>query len=295
MEVDKKLKAEEKTTIVDRPEECLISRYDTNSVASNDPIEDKRSEVIVERDHSISSNPNGNGKEKVESIVTGDLAFFLVCDGHSGFHTSTYLSQKLIAFVALELDKVFREVGEYGKLANVKAGMPSKAWNLLFGGPSISSSKGGLDGDPEIVKRAIIKAFLGLDKEIVNTPIELLKEYELSLLSPTSSNSTASSTPVPGSLSNLAHSIFPLSSGGTDGSPSVFTATQKTAHESILPALSGSCALMTYIDSARGDMYTACTGDSRAIAGYWKPKEGRWEVEELSEDQTGRNLKEVKR
>lgn len=75
----------------------------------------------------------------------------------------------------------------------------------------------------------------------------------------------------------------------------MYTATQKSAHETMLPALSGSCALLTYVDSARGDVFVACTGDSRAVAGWWDHGRQRWEVEALSKDQTGRNMDEVKR
>ncbi|SPO35361.1 related to PTC5 - putative 2C protein phosphatase (PP2Cs) [Pseudozyma flocculosa] len=316
-EVDRRLTENERSTRVDRPPgACLVARYDTNSVASNDPIEDKRAEVIVERDRGVAecdrpsdiSGSDGAHKavgatasvEEAQSQAAGqpakgDLCFFAVMDGHAGYHTSTLLSQKLIAFVALELDKVFREAGEYGQVAKAKAAMPSKLWRSIFGGPANAASAGGLDGDPEVIKRAIAKAFRSLDKEIVNTPVELLKEYELSLATTSSSSaSPASPSRVTGatgtrSLSSLAHSIFPTSSNAT------FTATQKSAYESILPALSGSCALLTYVDSAREDVYVACTGDSRAIAGYWDDKAGKWEVEALSVDQTGRNPDEVKR
>ncbi len=305
-EVDRRLTENQRSTRVDRPQgACLVARYDTNSVASNDPIEDKRAEVIVERDRGVadprpssaSSSPattTTNTPNTASGSLNGDLCFFAVMDGHAGFHTSTLLSQKLIAFVALELDKVFREAGEYAEIAKAKSAMPSKLWRALVGGSSRTSSASGitsgLDGDPEIVKRAIAKAFRGLDKEIVNTPVELLKEYELSLASTSSSSvqpdGGAGSTR---SLSSLAHTIFPSSTNAT------FTATQKSAYESILPALSGSCALLTYIDSARHDIYVACTGDSRAVAGYWDEDTGKWEVEALSVDQTGRNPDEVRR
>ena len=302
-EVDRRLTENQRSTRVDRPQgACLVARYDTNSVASNDPIEDKRAEVIVERDRAVvDSRPSSSSTSPVSSTpntatgsANGDLCFFAVMDGHAGFHTSTLLSQKLIAFVALELDKVFREAGEYGEIAKAKSAMPSKLWRAIVGGGSGASStvgsSAGLDGDPEVVKRAIAKAFRGLDKEIVNTPVELLKEYELSL----ASTSSSSVSPEGGagntrSLSSLAHSIFPSSINAT------FTATQKSAYESILPALSGSCALLTYIDSARQDVYVACTGDSRAVAGYWDEDSGKWEVEALSVDQTGRNPDEVRR
>jgi pyruvate dehydrogenase phosphatase len=204
---------------------------------------------------------------------------------------------QLIASVALELDKVIREAGEYGQIAKAKAAMPAKLWRVIFGGPEPASADSqsasfGLDGDSEIVKRAIVKAFRGLDKEIVNTPVELLKEYELArdaiLGSHRSDQNQLSGTK---SLSSLAHSIFPVSQPSNSSS----TATQNSAYETMLPALSGSCALLTYVDSARGDVYVACTGDSRAVAGWWDHDRQQWQVEALSKDQTGRNLEEVKR
>ncbi|PWN86575.1 protein serine/threonine phosphatase 2C [Acaromyces ingoldii] len=300
-EVDQRLTEHEVSTRVEGSAgPCIVTRYDTNSVASNEPIEDKRAEVIVERDNQ--QGPRGN------------LSFFAIMDGHAGYHTSTLLSQKLIAFVALELEKVIREAGEYGQIARAKAAMPSKLWRILFGGPESSSSSSssssgsvnaagsGLDGDPEIVKRAIIKAFRGLDKEIVNTPVELLKEYELSRSSISNSSSSGSGSGSGAaqhggstrSLSSLAHSIFPVSPSSSS-MDSVSTATKRSAYETMLPALSGSCALLTYVDSARGDIYVACTGDSRAVAGWWDADARRWHVEALSKDQTGRNADEAKR
>lgn len=172
--------------------------------------------------------------------------------------------------------------------------MPAKLWKVLFGDSNdASSASSGLDGDAAIVKRAIAKAFRGLDKEIVNTPVELLKEYELARDSILGSHQ-GDPAPTGGtrSLSSLAQSIFPISKS-SDSVTS--TATRKSAHETLLPALSGSCALLTYVDSARGDVYVACTGDSRAVAGWYDHDKQQWQVEALSTDQTGRNLDEVKR
>jgi len=56
--------------------------------------------------------------------------------------------------------------------------------------------------------------------------------------------------------------------------------------------------LLAMIDTAKDDLYVACTGDSRAVAGYWDTAEdgsGKWRVEVLTEDQTGRNPSELKR
>jgi len=55
---------------------------------------------------------------------------------------------------------------------------------------------------------------------------------------------------------------------------------------------------MAVLDTAHRDLYVACTGDSRAVAGFWEENKdgtGTWRVEVLSEDQTGRNLNELKR
>lgn len=55
---------------------------------------------------------------------------------------------------------------------------------------------------------------------------------------------------------------------------------------------------MAIFDTVQRDLYVACTGDSRAVAGIWTEDEnghGSWRVEVLSEDQTGRNPDELKR
>jgi pyruvate dehydrogenase phosphatase len=55
---------------------------------------------------------------------------------------------------------------------------------------------------------------------------------------------------------------------------------------------------MAFLDPSKRDLYVACTGDSRAIAGIWEETDdgtGKWRVEVLTEDQTGRNENEAKR
>ncbi|CAG8614729.1 31373_t:CDS:2 [Racocetra persica] len=66
-------------------------------------------------------------------------------------------------------------------------------------------------------------------------------------------------------------------------------------NESLLSALSGSCAILAYVDTAANDLYVACTGDSRAVLGVKDPTTGEWKPIPLSEDQTGRNEHEVER
>ncbi|KAK3815189.1 MAG: phosphatase 2C-like domain-containing protein [Benniella sp.] len=70
------------------------------------------------------------------------------------------------------------------------------------------------------------------------------------------------------------------------------------ACSSLLPAVSGSCALLTYVDPRGNDLYVACTGDSRAVLGVREqlPDGGHaWRAVPMSFDQTGRNKWEVQR
>jgi len=56
--------------------------------------------------------------------------------------------------------------------------------------------------------------------------------------------------------------------------------------------------LLAVFDTAHRDLYVACVGDSRAVAGVWEPSEdgkGHWRIEVLTEDQTGRNPSELAR
>ena len=55
----------------------------------------------------------------------------------------------------------------------------------------------------------------------------------------------------------------------------------------------GSCALLTLLDTDKRDLYVACVGDSRAVAGV--KEADSWGVDVLTQDQTGRNPDEVAR
>ncbi|KAH6610250.1 phosphatase 2c [Trichoderma cornu-damae] len=75
----------------------------------------------------------------------------------------------------------------------------------------------------------------------------------------------------------------------------VFKASSKAvAAELLQPALSGSCALLSFYDSRSKMLRVACTGDSRAVLGR-RSKSGKWMATALSEDQTGSNPTEVAR
>jgi pyruvate dehydrogenase phosphatase len=65
--------------------------------------------------------------------------------------------------------------------------------------------------------------------------------------------------------------------------------------ELLAPALSGSCALLSFYDTRSKTFRVACTGDSRAVLGRRNPQSGKWFATPLSEDQTGSNPNEEAR
>ncbi|PHH89794.1 hypothetical protein CDD83_5255 [Cordyceps sp. RAO-2017] len=75
----------------------------------------------------------------------------------------------------------------------------------------------------------------------------------------------------------------------------VFKSSSKAvAAELLQPALSGSCALLSFYDSKSKLLRVACTGDSRAVLGR-RSESGKWTATALSEDQTGSNAREAAR
>ncbi|KAK3343882.1 phosphatase 2C-like domain-containing protein [Lasiosphaeria hispida] len=66
------------------------------------------------------------------------------------------------------------------------------------------------------------------------------------------------------------------------------------AAETLAPANSGSCALLSFYDSKSKLLRVACTGDSRAVLGR-RSDSGKWTATPLSVDQTGSNPDEVAR
>ena len=65
--------------------------------------------------------------------------------------------------------------------------------------------------------------------------------------------------------------------------------------ELLAPALSGSCALLSFYDTRSKMLRVACTGDSRAVLGRRNTQSGKWVAIPLSEDQTGSNPSEAAR
>lgn len=131
----------------------IIWKHSTASLAANDPIEDANSHQIIERD-------------KIDPASPGDLLFFTVMDGHSGYHTSQLLSRVLINAVALELSTL---------ISNPTAAIPKSGGFMESIKSSIlpSSSQPSAE-DPKSVAWAIQNAFTKLDKELLNAPVQVL-------------------------------------------------------------------------------------------------------------------------
>ncbi|KAJ7930020.1 phosphatase 2C-like domain-containing protein [Mycena leptocephala] len=257
--VDTRIRENATANTVSRP--GIVWRHSTASVAANDPLEDATANQVIRRDEG-----------------DGDLLFFSVMDGHGGFYTSQLLSRVLINAVTLELASMSAPApaAPTGWLNGIKS--------ALWGPPAVPAAKSDVDihvspninapptplkpeADPARVARAIQTAFTSLDAELIATPVRVLAA---------ALEKDSSATELP-DLSK-----HPL------------------ALPAMLPAISGSCALLALLDTAHRNLYVACTGDSRAVAGVWEPDDaaegkGRWRVEVLSEDQTGRNPAEAAR
>ena len=73
------------------------------------------------------------------------------------------------------------------------------------------------------------------------------------------------------------------------------TKQKAAAVELLAPALSGSCALLSFYDSSSKLFRVAVTGDSRAVLGRKSQSTGKWTATALSEDQTGGTPSEMAR
>ena len=73
-------------------------------------------------------------------------------------------------------------------------------------------------------------------------------------------------------------------------------ASKPHAAQHLAPALSGSCALLSFYDAASRTLRVACTGDSRAVLGRRSSSDSSlWTAQPLSIDQTGSNTAEAAR
>ena len=145
-------------------------------------------------------------------------------DGHSGWQTSRLLSSTLVSYVARELDLVFRSSIPYSSLLasvapNTVAPSSGGFWSLFGSSPAKGVE---LDLFDPILQTAIKNSFAKLDAEIVQAPVRLLEKLE-----------REGKARRPGK--------------GEGGMSTEETAALNT----LLPALSGSCALLAFLDAGR--------------------------------------------
>jgi len=200
-------------------------------------------------------------RDRTETGPEGDLLFFAIMDGHAGTQTSQLLSKTLMPAVAMELSTLINPPTTK-QPASILSAIKSYIWPTPTFFPSNLS-----DANPIHFSQKIQEAFTRLDTDITGAAVRLL-----------ASEVAKSENKDKGFIPDL--SKHPL------------------GQAAIMPALSGSCAILAVLDTARRNLYVACTGDCRAVAGIWEEGSdgaGSWKVEVLSEDQTGRNEKEAER
>ena len=233
--------------------------HTTAKLASNNPIEDAHSHQVIQRD-------------PLDPAGAGDYLFYSVFDGHGGFETSQLLSRTLIRATALELSAL----SLHSQAQN--AGVFSRFKSYF------SKSSPVLDANPEVVSQAIQRAFVNFDAELLKAPVRVLAENWDEESRKTGVIPDLSKHPL------ALTSMLPAMSGSS-------TLLYHFFHYS-KDVKTGSCALMTLFDTAHDNLYVALAGDCRAVAGIWEPSDdgkGKWRVDVLTEDQTGRNPNELKR
>lgn len=120
---------------------------------------------------------------------------------------------------------------------------------------------------------------------------ELNTTYQTALADPTvtSPSSEAIEAAMKTGFTRLDHEIV------HESVEKVLKANSKlVAAELLAPALSGSCALLSFYDTNTKLLRVACTGDSRAVLGR-RGESGKWVATALSVDQTGGNPEEEAR
>lgn len=157
-EVDRRLRRFEESYLVNRGKG--VARYDICQLPSNNPIEDDRSEKLVQ----VPIQDIYNEGTRVDA----DWHFWTVFDGHAGWNTSAKLRDSLIDTVVGELDAVYKVSEKNLRL------IPSN----------------------EVIDKAIKQGFLKLDDEIVNKNVQKLldnpnKSAAAELLMPALSGSCA--------------------------------------------------------------------------------------------------------
>ncbi|WVQ81289.1 hypothetical protein IAT38_003412 [Cryptococcus sp. DSM 104549] len=143
------------------------------------------------------------------------------------------------------------------------AKMDSSWWDTVIGrvsgGGETQQLVGSAAWTPDFFSDIISKTFVALDDDLCQTTSKLL-------FSPPSNTTSPLLPPhLPSLLTNAS------------------------------PIHSGSCSLNAIVDVAADKLFVANVGDTRAIAGWWNPREGKWRCDVLTNDAMGDNPVEAQR
>eukprot|EP00794_Sanderia_malayensis_P003272 gene3272-3754_t len=212
-----------------------IAKFETNQIAANFPIEDRNIECFF---------PNS------------ETFFFGVFDGHSGYHCSQTVKDRLPHYVSLALSKIRNK-----PMGNNRSTQqtPEVLGKTDFDYPSVSL--------PEDFEKK--QTLLGTG----------LRAFSKVLLSDANSPTTNEE------LIKLAFQIL-------DKDICTEAIPEKFADESLMTGLTGSCAIASCIQG--DDLFIANTGDCRAVIGK-RSSSGRWMASQITQDQTVENISEVQR
>lgn len=164
--------------------------------------------------------------------------------------------------------------------SSILSAIKSSIWPITPSSPILS------DANPNHFSQAIQEAFIKLDTDITGAPVRLLASELVK-------SGNKDKNFIPDLSKHVGQAvIMPALSGSSKLS------SNESRDAVIYDEFLGSCAILAVLDTARRNLYVACTGDCRAVAGVWEEGadgKGSWKVEVLSEDQTGRNVKEADR
>lgn len=235
-----------------------VSRYATNTLASNDPIEDRYAADSISRQLLYEGIP----KAPADKIQGDGLKLFSVIDGHGGWATSQLLSQTLHPMLVLSLRSLHAGNTPEAGLTSSKSAtdfiktslqrmLPSAAASLLTSPATVS---------PQTISDAITSAYLALDDQIVSSPLRLIGHV-----------------PSQPGKPNVRPIVLPLIEPATNGAVAVSMVVDEDRGEFYV-ASTGDCrAVAGY---------------------WVEGKDGRpsgWRCEVLTEDCMGENPKEIKR
>eukprot|EP00795_Rhopilema_esculentum_P013969 gene13969-4931_t len=214
--------------------EGIVSGFDTNQYSANSPIEDRH----------------------IECLFSSSKSFmFGVFDGHSGYHCSETLRQRMPQYISCAIasdDKAKRKIDK----------IKSRSYDII----------GKEHDDNPVIELA--KNFDRKQKMLQTGSDEFCNFLDKS------ENRFSQSELLKLAFSTLDRDIC------KEAVPSGF------ADESLLIGLAGSCAIASVIQG--DDLYIANTGDCRAVIGKHSSS-GKWIANQITQDQTVENISEVER